>query len=134
MKFLSSKHRLDDEKEPTTLEMPSRSTTIPTVESLLETNQNDVEELQTKPKKADQRYLSISIIIFHIFYSIYTFRMQKHWIYTQSFCRAKLNEVYWRRKTRHYFIFLNRLFFVCSYFVCLFSVSRTFNCISISSL
>ena len=57
MKFLFFKHRLDDEQEPTTLEMPFRSTTILTVESLLETNQNDVEELQMRPKKANQRDL-----------------------------------------------------------------------------
>ena len=61
MKFLFFKHRLDDEQEPTTLEMPSRSTTIPTVESLLETNQNDVEELQKKPKKANQRDLLLQV-------------------------------------------------------------------------
>ena len=56
MKFLFCKHRLDDEQEATTLEMTSSSTSIPTVASLLETNQNDVDELQKNPKKANQRY------------------------------------------------------------------------------
>ena len=74
MKCLSFKHRLDDEQEATTLEMPSRSTTIPTVESLLETNQNDVEELQKKPKKANQRYLLLRYSYFRylfLFYSLH---------------------------------------------------------------
>ena len=56
MKFLFCKHRLDDEQKATTLEMTSSSTSIPTVASLLETNQNDVDELQKNPKKANQRY------------------------------------------------------------------------------
>ena len=74
MKFLSSKHRLDDEQEPTTLEMPSSSSSIQTEESLLETNQNDVEELQKKPKKANQRYLLLRYSYFRylfLFYSLH---------------------------------------------------------------
>ena len=71
MKFLFFKHRLDDEQEPTTLEMPSRSTTIPTVESLLETNQNDVEELQKKPKKANQRDLLLHYSYFRYLFLFY---------------------------------------------------------------
>ena len=55
MKFLSSKHRLDDEQEATTLEMPSSIIPI-TVASLLETNQNYVGELQKNLKKANQMY------------------------------------------------------------------------------
>ena len=49
-------HRLDDEQEATTLEMPTSSSSIPTVASLLETNQSDVDELKKNPKKANQSY------------------------------------------------------------------------------
>jgi len=75
MKCLSFKHRLDDEQEATTLKMPSSSTnSIPTVESLLETNQNDVEELQKEPKKANQRDLLLRYSYFRylfLFYSLH---------------------------------------------------------------
>ena len=52
---------MDDEQEATTLEMPTSSSSIPTVASLLETNQSDLDELKKNPKKANQRYFYLFI-------------------------------------------------------------------------